>query len=87
MLLRTVLLFALLLGSHAGLAAEPAPDTDTDAAATSDTDATASTDTDASADNADADDDESGAGSLDGEGFVPSVQISEDLSVSFPTDI
>lgn len=86
MLLRTVLMFALMLGSHTGLAAEPAPDTDTDAAATSDTDATASADPDASEDGEDAEPAEA-ADSLDGEGFVPSVQISEDLSVSFPTDI
>lgn len=87
MLRRFLLLFAFMLVSNTCLAAEPAPDTSADAASTSDADATASADSDASADNTEAEDDEPAAGSLDGEGFVPSVQISEDLSVSFPTDI
>jgi hypothetical protein len=93
MLRRALLMFALILGSHSNFAAESASDNNTDAAATGSADAAASTesdtiaaDSDAGTDSADADGD-AAAGSLDGEGFVPSVQISEDLSVSFPTDI
>jgi len=80
-LLRATLMLVLALGGQASLAAEPAPEAETTATAT--TDSETSDDAGDSADEPPAE----GAGSLDGEGFVPSVQISEDLSVSFPTDI
>ncbi len=81
MLLRTIFLLVLALGCPAGLAAEPAPDAETTDSAPIDSEAS-----DSAGDSADEVPAEA-AGSLDGEGFVPSVQISEDLSVSFPTDI
>lgn len=81
MLLRALFMLMLALGAHAGLAAEPAAEADT-----ADTPAAEGEASD-SADDSDAEEPAEAAGSLDGEGFVPSVQISEDLSVSFPTDI
>lgn len=84
MLLRALFMLMLALGAHAGLAAEPAAEADT--ADTADTPAAEGEASD-SADDNDTGEPAAAAGSLDGEGFVPSVQISEDLSVSFPTDI
>ena len=84
--LALLLLLAALPGSgHSALAAEPAAE---DAAENADSetaaaDAASGSDDDTASEDAAAE----SAGSLDGEGFVPSVQISEDLSVSFPTDI
>lgn len=81
MLRRILFLLLLALPCHSGLAAEPASDTATDEATTAESEASGDAD-----DSQDAEQPET-TGSLDGEGFVPSVQISEDLSVSFPTDI
>ena len=81
MLLRALLLLAFTLGCCAGHAAEAEPEAE--AAETP----AAAAEGEASADDSDTEEPAEAAGSLDGEGFVPSVQISEDLSVSFPTDI
>ena len=91
-----LLLLALLCCGQAVLAAEPAADSAPDSPANTGTtaDDTSTEATAGAADAAGSDDtvddstgDNASSGSLDGEGFVPSVQISEDLSVSFPTDI
>jgi hypothetical protein len=90
MMLRALCLILLALGCHTAVAADadPAVD-DTTLSAASDSgnadreESTASSD-DSTEDAAGA---TANASPLDGEGFVPSVQISEDLSVSFPTDI
>ncbi len=84
--LALLLLLAALTGSgQSALAAEPIAE---EAAANADgetaaADAASGSDDDTASEDAAAERN----GSLDGEGFVPSVQISEDLSVSFPTDI
>ena len=86
MLLRALCFVLLALGCHTAVAAEADAAADTAAAseASDSDDSTASSE--ASAEDSDSGETAS-ASPLDGEGFVPSVQISEDLSVSFPTDI
>jgi hypothetical protein len=80
MLPRAMFMLVLLLGSSLAVAAEPADDTAPASAGqpAGDTAAASGSEDSSSAD---------APASLDGESFVPSVQISEDLSVSFPTDI
>lgn len=81
MLPRYLLLLALLAGAVPALAAEPAAPAPASSPEVKSTPELADEDTAQDAD------EDAGTVSLDGEGFVPSVQISEDLSVSFPTDI
>jgi len=85
MLPRAMFMLVLLLGSSIAVAAEPADDTAPASAGqpAGDTAAASSSEDSGSEDSSSAD----APASLDGESFVPSVQISEDLSVSFPTDI
>jgi ribosomal protein L12E/L44/L45/RPP1/RPP2 len=84
--MRTHLLMLLLLVCALPVQAAEAP-AEADTAATADTAASADSPAEATADETDEETEEAAAQpSLDG-GFVPSVQISEDLSVSFPTDI
>jgi hypothetical protein len=81
MLPRAMFMLVLLLGSSLAAAAEPADDTAPASAGQPAGDTAAARNSEDSSSEADA------PASLDGESFVPSVQISEDLSVSFPTDI